>query len=128
MKISNQIFTGIIACFVLVACDNDKFPEPAVKDNVSFELDIQPILTENCATCHNPTEVDPDFREGFAYESIEELIDEGDVIPGNAEGSELVEMLEGVSADGNTMPPAGPMKTLNIGLIRKWIDEGAKNN
>jgi hypothetical protein len=115
--------------FLLGACDNDKFPvEPEVKDNVSFALDIQPILTAECATCHNPSEVEPDFREGYAYESMEELIDEGDIIPGNAEESELVEMLEGNSDDGNTMPPAGLMSPLKIALIKKWIDEGALDN
>lgn len=122
------IFTVLLVSLILTACDNDKSVEPGVKDNVSFELDIQPILTEKCATCHNPTEVEPDFREGFAYESFEELIAEGDVIPGNSEGSELVEMLEGVSADGNTMPPSGPMSETNIALVKKWIDEGALNN
>jgi len=129
MKKSFELFlTVLIISAGLTACDNDKFPEPEVKDNVSFALDIQPILTNNCATCHNPTEVEPDFREGFAYDSFEELITEGDVIPGDAEGSELVEMLEGKSADGNTMPPSGPMSKTNIALIKKWIDEGAKNN
>jgi len=113
---------------LLTACDNDKFPEPEVKDNVSFALDIQPILTAECASCHNPSEVEPDFREGYAYESMEELIDEGDIIPGNAEASELIEMLEGNSEDGNTMPPAGPMSPAKIALIKKWIDEGALNN
>ncbi len=122
------IFTLLLVSLILTACDNDKSVEPGVKDNVSFALDIQPILTEKCATCHNPTEVEPDFREGLAYESFEELIAEGDVIPGNAEGSELVEMLEGVSADGNTMPPSGLMSETNIALVKKWIDEGAKNN
>lgn len=129
MKNAIRLTTGVvIASLVLAACDNDKFPEPEVKDNVSFALDIQPILTDNCATCHNPAEVEPDLREGYAYESMEDLIDEGDIIPGNAEGSELVEMLEWNSEDGNNMPPASPLSPLNIALIKKWIDEGALDN
>jgi hypothetical protein len=122
------LVAAVSAGFLLGACDNDKFPEPEVKDNVSFALDIQPILTAECASCHNPSEVEPDFREGYAYESMEELIDEGDIIPGSAEESELVEMLEGVSEDGNTMPPEGPMSPTKIALIKKWIDEGALDN
>lgn len=120
----------MIFSLAVVSCDNDKIdPEgPEVKDNVSFALDIQPILTAECATCHNPTEVEPDFREDLAYASIEELIEEGEVIPGNAEESELVEMLEFRSEDGNSMPPAGPLTPTEIALIKKWIDEGAKDN
>jgi len=122
------LLIAVGAGFLLGACDNDKFPEPEVKDNVSFALDIQPILTAECASCHNPSEAAPDLREGYAYESLEDLIDEGDIIPGDAERSELVEMLEGNSPDGNTMPPAGPMSPQKIALIKKWIDEGALNN
>ena len=50
----------------LITCDNDKFPgQISVKENVSFKLDIQPILTQECATCHNPSETNPDLREGY---------------------------------------------------------------
>ena len=111
------------------ACENDKFEEelPVVKDNISFALDIQPILNVQCAGCHNPANAEPDLREGFAYSSLMEGDEEG-IIPGDSEGSELVEMLERNSEDGNNMPPATPLSPLNIALIRKWIDEGALNN
>lgn len=130
MKNLIKLFSVFFMVLLLAACDNDKVEpgDPVVKDNVSFALDIQPILTAECATCHNPTEVEPDFREGYAYESMEDLIDEGGVIPGDAEGSELVEMLEFRSEDGNNMPPAGPLTPTEIALIKKWIDEGVKDN
>lgn len=130
MKSLNKLIPALFIATIVFACDNDKIEagDPIVKDNVSFALDIQPILTTECATCHNPTEVDPDFREGLAYASFTDLIDEGDVIPGDAEESELVEMLEFRSEDGNDMPPAGPMTPTEIALIKKWIDEGAKDN
>ncbi|AFL83933.1 Planctomycete cytochrome C [Belliella baltica DSM 15883] len=130
MKNLIKLFSVFFMVLLLAACDNDKVEpgDPVVKDNVSLELDIQPILTAKCATCHNPTEVEPDFREGMAYASFEELIDLGDVIPGDAEGSELVEMLEFRSEDGNNMPPAGPLTPTEIALIKKWIDEGVKDN
>jgi hypothetical protein len=119
--------TGLV--LLLIACENDKFPEelPFVKDNVSFALDIQPILSVQCAGCHNPAIAEPDLREGFAYSSLTEGDEEG-IAPGDSEGSELVEMLERNSEDGNNMPPSTPLSPLNIALIRKWIDEGALNN
>ena len=130
MKNLKKLIPVFLFSIVLVACDNDK-TDPVgitVKDNVSFALDIQPILTAECATCHNPTEVEPDFRAGLAYASFEDLIAVGDVITGDAEGSELVEMLEGRSEDGNTMPPGGSLTPTEIALIKKWIDEGTKDN
>lgn len=130
MKPSTKIIlpSALALGFLLTACDNDKFADelPVVKDNVSFALDIQPILTGQCAGCHNPANVNPDLRRGFAYSSLTE--DEEGIIPGDSESSELMEMLEWKSADGNNMPPATPISPLQIGLIKKWIDEGAQNN
>lgn len=129
-KIHKPILVASVGVGLLLgACDNDKFPEEeiVVKDNVSFALDIQPILTLECATCHNPSEAEPDLREGFAYESLMNL-EEGAIVPGNAEGSELVEMLEWAEGSNNPMPPAGRMSPLKIALIKKWIDEGALDN
>lgn len=116
------------AMLLLNACENDKYSEvlPVVKDSISFALDIQPILSAQCAGCHNPGNVAPDLRKGFAYESLTE--DEESVIPGDAESSELMEMLERQSEDGNNMPPAAPLSPIQLALIKKWIDEGAKDN
>ncbi len=130
MKKVIKLFVLGGALVLLAACENDKFEEelPVVKDNVSFALDIQPILNVQCAGCHNPAaNVEPDLREDFAYSSLMEGDEEG-IIPGDSEGSELVEMLEWNSEDGNNMPKATPLSPLNIALIRKWIDEGALNN
>lgn len=127
MKKRIRLMMVVCVGVALSACDYDKFPgeEIVVKDNVSFALDIQPILTSKCATCHNPTEAEPDLREGYAYESLKD----GDgIVPGNAEESELVEMLEWQSKDGNNMPPDSPLTPIQIALIKKWINEGVRNN
>lgn len=123
-----KLFAVISTVLLLSACENDKIPEelPVVKDSVSFALDIQPILSAQCAGCHNPAEVAPDLRKGFAYASL--LEDEEGVIPGNAEESELTEMLEWAKTSDNPMPPTTPLSPLNIALIKKWIDEGAQDN
>lgn len=128
MRQTIKLIAAICIGFALGACENNKFEEelPVVKDNVSFALDIQPILNAQCVRCHNPANVEPDLREGYAYGSLTE--EEEGIIPGDSEESELTEMLERNSEDGNNMPPATPLSPLNIALIRKWIDEGALDN
>lgn len=128
MKKTIKLLAVMSVALLSGACENDKFTEdlPVVKDNVSFELDIQPILSAQCAGCHNPADVAPDLRKGFAYGSLTE--DEGGIVPGDAEGSELMEMLEWAEESDNPMPPTTPISPLNIALIRKWIDEGALDN
>lgn len=77
MKPSTKIIlpSALALGFLLTACDNDKFAEElrVVKDNVSFALDIQPILSGQCAGCHNPANVNPDLRKGFAYSSLTDI-------------------------------------------------------
>ena len=78
------------ACILIFACTNDKNSTilPQVKQNVSFKLDIQPILTQYCAGCHSPMmNIPHDLREGVAYESLKAV---GNIKPGNADDSEPI--------------------------------------
>jgi hypothetical protein len=48
------------------------------------------------------------------------------VEPGNADGSYLVQKIEGTAVTGLQMPPFGaPLDEAIIGAIRAWIDNGA---
>lgn len=124
-KLNNLIaITGLV--FLLSRCVNDKTTEitPTVKSNVSFQLDIQPILNQECIMCHSPMMGrDPNLQSGFAYNS---LMSGDGITPGDSEGSELMEMLHG--GGDNPMPPGYKISPTKIALIAKWIDEGAKNN
>ena len=81
--------------FLLGACDSDKFPgEPEVKDNVSFALDIQPILTaEQIATLEISTEKTPfdgdilSSRLSYSRVKVTELVRPFAVATGKRTGS-----------------------------------------
>ena len=128
MKNLIRLFSIPVIGILLSACANDRNEPivPQVKQNVSFRLDIQPILTQYCARCHNGgmMNIQPDLREGKAIKSLMGM--EGSIIPGDANGSELMGMLQG--GGDNPMPPNATMTPLNIALIQQWINEGALNN
>jgi mono/diheme cytochrome c family protein len=100
---------------------------------ISFNDQVQPILSENCYKCHgpdsstrkpkkHPLRLD---REQFAFE----LRDTGKpvIIKGNPAGSELVRRLR--ATDDDIMPPASEHKVLTreqIELVERWIAQGAK--
>ena len=128
MKKLIRLIALAMAGLVFGACDYNKSSEitPTVKDDVSFKLDIQPIFNQECVSCHKPSMgLEPDLRDGFAYQSLMGL-PEGSIVPGDAEGSELNDMLHG--GGDNPMPPGGSMKPTHVALIKKWIDEGALDN
>lgn len=86
---------------------------------------ILPLLTSNCAMsgCHDVAS----HKEGLIlnnYTGIMRI-----VRAGNASGSKLVSVIT-TSNNGDVMPPppAARLTTAQIDLIKKWINQGAKNN
>lgn len=122
---------GVTASFILIlslsSCYYDEVIENVTPPNidVSYANDIQPIWNQFCVACH-PTLEQPDLTEGNSYNALINL--PGSIIIGDAEGSELMEMLNHDPASDNPMPPSGPMSATNINLIAAWINQGALNN
>jgi len=100
---------------------------------ISFNNQIQPILSENCYPCHGPDSASRKpkkhplrlDRESFAFE----LRDDGKpvIIKGDPGASEVVRRIK--ATDDDVMPPASghtPLKPEEIALIEKWIAQGAK--
>ena len=88
-------------------------------DTVYFVNEILPMITSNCAQagCHdNITQA-----EGVILDSYNNIMRE--VRAGNANFSSLYREI----ANGN-MPPAGSMTQEQMDKIKKWINQGAKNN
>jgi mono/diheme cytochrome c family protein len=58
------------------------------------------------------------------------IINTADVRAGNPEGSDLYEVLVETDPDKDIMPPPGEgnLSAAQIALIRKWIEQGARNN
>ena len=95
---------------------------------VSFQKVIRPLLEDRCAMCHSS-----DARtSGFEVTSVAALLKGGDkagaaVVPGKPNASPLVEYLTGKRQP--RMPKELPaLSAAEIGAIRNWIAEGAKDD
>ena len=99
-------------------------PLPADTNQVCFSTEIFPIIKNNCATsnCHNEITQ----ASGINLSNYRAIIQ--DVKPGDGSGS----LLYRVTAPNYRprMPPAPkPLLTEEQrNLIKRWIDEGAKEN
>jgi hypothetical protein len=87
---------------------------------VDFARDIEPLLRARCQLCHGPQQQMKGLRldqKGSAMQVVE---------PGHSAGSKLIRMVAGL--EGKTvMPPMGARLTAaEIGMLRGWIDQGAK--
>src|SRR5499425_893908 len=101
-----------------------KFP-PAASRKVDYKQDIQPILAQNCYSCHG-SEVQ---QAGLRLDLRQNALRGGDYGPvikiGDSAASKLIRRL--VDGDGGLqMPPTGALSDDDIGLLRAWIDQGAE--
>jgi hypothetical protein len=90
---------------------------------VDFDRDIRPILSDNCFTCHGPDEKRrmADLRFDVKDGGASRVITAGD--------SAHSALFLRVSSDQKStrMPPVGNALTpKQIGLIKEWVDAGAK--
>ena len=96
---------------------------PTGNETVSFGLDVAPILLANCARCH----INDNPRGNFSMANFRNLLRGGDggtpIESGDSANSPIVKRLRGDGVD--VMPPTGKLDDQLIGIIAKWIDEGA---
>ncbi len=95
-------------------------------DSVSFQTEILPLLTGNCAMtgCHDAATA----AEGVVLDNYNNVINTGDVTAFNTSNSDLyVVLLETDPKKRMPPPPAPPLTANQIALIAKWINQGARN-
>lgn len=118
--------TAVLLSVLLTGCGG-------AEDTVSFSSDVKPILEQNCLACHQ--EGGAGFEaSGFSMASYDDLM-KGTrfgpmVIAGDSEGSNMIVLMEG-RADPSISMPHGkmdPVTKADIEAIRRWVDQGAKNN
>ena len=98
----------------------DSVPEIPEEQEVSFKDDVQPIFAQ-CIGCHNGNVANPDLREGNSYSALVPQY----VTAGDAENSELFKNLPG---NDHPQDVGFVINNEEIGIIKAWIDRGAKNN
>ncbi len=106
-------------------------PLIAFADEIDFNRDVRPILSENCFVCHGP---DQNKREGGLRlddrDQATRQADSGEaaIVPGKPEVSEVMKRVLSTDPDLR-MPPARFDKKLTkvqIETLEKWIASGAK--
>ncbi|MFN3939742.1 MAG: c-type cytochrome domain-containing protein [Chitinophagales bacterium] len=93
-------------------------------DTAYFQNVVFPIINSHCAQsgCHDPITQ----KEGINLSSWEAIYYGGTVKPGNANASEMYEVITENGDD--RMPPDAPLNNEQIAIIQLWINQGALNN
>lgn len=118
-----------------VKVDVSKLPPAAAKKGVTFDTDIKPIFEAACFKCHGPEVEKPKgkFRADTKASVIKGGGDAPPVTPGDLTKSPLMAMVAQIIEDEELyMPPKDnkqkipPLNKEQVGLVRAWIEQGAK--
>lgn len=127
------MFLSVLVCFCLavlgLSAVSAEESEPT-QATVNYNLDVRPILADNCFACHGPDAKtrEADLRLDTKAGAFSEPSGYPVIVPGKPEESELY-LRVASNVDHYRMPPAGFNKTLTpeqIDVITQWIREGAK--
>lgn len=110
------------------AAAKKEIPPASKKTGLTFDKDIKPIFEKSCFECHG----DKKQKAKLRLDSLAATLKGGEngkaVVVGKSADSLLVKSVARLVED-DAMPPEGkgkPLTAEQIGLIRAWIDQGAK--
>ncbi len=96
---------------------------------VGFHKDILPILRANCFGCHQGSLK----QGGYLMTDFVSMLKGGEsgsaaVVPGKPDDSHLIEEITPIDGKAEMPRKAPPLKDDEIKLIRRWIEQGAKDD
>jgi hypothetical protein len=121
-----RFFVTSIALLLLVIGVRGANPSVA-DDDLDYNRDIKPLLSNSCYACHGPDTEDQ--QAGLRLDLREYAVDfSGVIVPGRPEDSTLLSRIATEDADLR-MPPLDSTRpaltAAQVELIRRWIAEGA---
>lgn len=139
----------------LAEVDLSKLPPASARKDITFEKDIKPLFDASCVRCHGEKQKKGGIRvdsleavlkggkEGTIVEvgnalksslliSVSQLDPETAMPPKQrakkpgAQGNSGTNAPAGGAGGGANLPPPKPLTPEQVGLVRAWIDQGAK--
>jgi mono/diheme cytochrome c family protein len=98
---------------------------PAAERPIDFAKDIQPIFAQNCYGCHGPQMQTSGLRLDDGASALKGGNSGAVIQPGKSAESALVLRIAG-APNMMAMPPGKKLSPEQVGVIRAWIDQGAK--
>ena len=130
--IGMTVACGLLSAHSAESKDPAQLPPATTKEGVTYATDIQPIFEKSCVRCHGPEKAKARLR----LDSLAGVVkggEDGKVIKaGNSAESMLVRSIAHLGPKDGHMPPPNNKANIpaltkeQVGLIRAWIDQGAK--
>lgn len=95
---------------------------------IRFEKHIQPILEQNCVSCHNEDKAKGDWIITTRKEAFESGENAPNIVPFDTKKSAIYSLTTLEADDDDLMPPkksGGPLPKEDITYLKLWIEQGA---
>ena len=122
-----------LAAAVSAADATGPLPSASTKTGVTYAADIKPIFETSCIKCHSGDKPKAKLKLDSLENALKGSKDGKVITAGDSANSLMVKCVAHATADHDSwMPPPhnkaniGPLTPEQIGLIRAWIDQGAK--
>jgi hypothetical protein len=129
MKIRFLLGSAVLAVLSFPALGSPAQGQP----EVSYKNDVVPIIHDYCLNCHEPggKGYEKSGLDMRTYQSLMKGTKFGTVIkPGDSFTSILIQLVEGRAHASIKMPfgMSGGLAKDKIEILKKWVNQGAKNN
>jgi hypothetical protein len=122
-KLAAKKWLIILALVVIVALCYFFIPSGS---KIDFNSQVKPIFNKKCIACHGGVRQKSDFSLLFRTEALA-VAKSGKraIIPGNANGSELIKRISSSDPDERMPYKHAPLSKNEIDILKQWINEGA---
>ena len=105
----------------------------AASAEVSYKNDVSPVIHDYCLNCHEPggKGLEKSGLDLRSYQSLMKGTRYGAIVkPGDSFTSIFIQVIEGRVHPSIKMPygMSGGLSKENISILKKWVEQGAKNN
>ncbi len=135
IKLTAVAFAATFGLAAVASADDaaGTLPAASTKQGVTYATDIKPILDVSCVKCHSGDKPKAKLKLDSLENALKGAKDGKVIVPGDSAKSLMVQAAAHATKDHDQwMPPLhnraniGPLTPEQIGLVRAWIDQGAK--
>jgi mono/diheme cytochrome c family protein len=122
----SPFYFSLVASLAAWSCLAADLPAPAAQ-TIDFAKDVQPIFAGHCYECHGEKKQKSDYRLDDRANAMKGgEVGKAPIVVGKSAESPLILRVAATDPD-EVMPPKGEKLTAaQVGILRAWIDQGAK--
>ena len=98
----------------------------AAAQPVDFTRDVEPLFRTRCKGCHGAQQQLSGLRLDRAEDALRGGYSGAVIKPGKSAESRLIRMVSGTEKGGIMPLGKAPLTPGEVGILRAWIDQGAK--